>query len=431
MANTAVLRSTSFSVANQHALATILEASQTKSIIASRDIFDISGIKLWARDQPVSSALQRRLLDRQLRNPLETCLLAEDGVTAHTLVQAAEAQLEGAGPLAALLRPHAARLLKETGHLPLHSVPQLLLTAAQTSRPEAFAHALQAMLLCGAMMDAHGGGVAELRMALLCGLLHDLGEMYIDPRYGEADADRELDFVSYQQLVVHPHVGHLLIAQLTNYPAALARAIAEHHERLDGSGYPHGRQRDEVSPLGRMLAVAEAALGCLRGTAASAADAAPSLARASVALRAVPGEFDLNWIGVVEAAARMEPPRRARITTAEVQARLAQLDAAMQGAEARAAELAPQAEAPPLKNALALASHLLGRLRLGWNASGLWSAAAVSVRDAAEVEAIEDELSFRLRAIERAVLLRAGELAPGDAGRLGQLCEALRLAPAN
>ena len=60
---------------------------------------------------------------------------------------------------------------------------------------------------------------------------HDLGEMYIDPRHGEAEADRELDFLSYQQLVVHPHVGHLLIAQLTNYPGALSRAIAEHHER--------------------------------------------------------------------------------------------------------------------------------------------------------------------------------------------------------
>lgn len=72
----------SFTVANQHALATILEASETKSIIAASDIFDISGIKLWARDMPVSSALQRKLLDRQLRNPLESCLLAADGVTA-------------------------------------------------------------------------------------------------------------------------------------------------------------------------------------------------------------------------------------------------------------------------------------------------------------------------------------------------------------
>ena len=404
--------------ANPHALATILEASQTRSIIASRDIFDISGIKLWARDQPVSSALQRKLLDRQLRNPLESCLLAEDGVTAHTLTHAAEEQLAINTPLTALLLPHAGRLLKEVSHLPLHSVPQLLLTASQASKPEAFEHAVQAMLLAGAMMVVHGGGVAELRLALLAGLLHDLGELYIDPRYGEGDPARGLDFVAYQQLVVHPHIGHLLIAQLTNYPGALSRGIAEHHERLDGSGYPHLLRRDEVSPLGRMLAVVEAALGSLRG--------AGSLARASVALRVVPGEFDLHWLAAIEAAARDEPPRPANLTTAEVQGRLERLDATLQAAERQSGELLSQAESPPLKNALALSSHLLARLRLGWNASGLWSASAVSVRDAAEVEAIEDELIFRLRGIERAALLRAGELAPGDAARLGRLCEALR-----
>ena len=416
----AASRSASFSVANQHALATILEASQTKSIIASRDIFDISGIKLWARDQPVSSALQRRLLDRQLRNPLESCLLAEDGVSTHTLVQATESLLERHTPLTALLKPHAARILKEAAQLPLHSVPQLLLTAGQASRPESFDHAVQAMALCGALMDAQGGSIAEMRMALLCGLLHDLGEMYIDPRYGEADADRTLDLLSYQQLVVHPHVGHLLIAQLTNYPSSLPRAIAEHHERLDGSGYPHGLQRDAVSPLGRMLAVTEATLGVLR------AGERETLQRASVALRVVPGEFDLNWVGVVEAAARAEPPRRAALGTSEVQSRLARLETALQSAQVTADALTLQVESPPLKNAISLAQQLLGRLRLGWNASGLWSADAVSARDAAEVEAIEDELLFRLRAIERAAQLRAGELGPGDANRLEQLGAALR-----
>jgi hypothetical protein len=36
----------------------------------------------------VSVALQRKLMDRKLRNPLETCLMAEDGVTSQTLLDA-------------------------------------------------------------------------------------------------------------------------------------------------------------------------------------------------------------------------------------------------------------------------------------------------------------------------------------------------------
>jgi HD-GYP domain-containing protein (c-di-GMP phosphodiesterase class II) len=408
----------SFSTANRHALATILEAAQTKSIIAASDIFDISGIKLWARNRPVSSELQHKLLDRQLRNPLESCLLAEDGVTAQTLVRATESLLAQDTPLVTLLRKHAARIVQEVPHLPLHPVAQLLLTAGQASRPESFDHAVQAMALCGALMQAQGGTTGELRVAMLCGLLHDLGEMYIDPRYGEADADRSLDFESYQQLVVHPHVGRLLLTQLTNYPAALARAVAEHHERLDGSGYPHGLQRESVSALGRLLAVAEAAVAVLRGE-------RPYLARISVALRVVPGEFDLSWVGQIADAARAQPALHGQLEVGGVQLRLTRLDAALNSAQLTAAAVAFDAESPALKEALALTQHLLGRLRTGWNASGLWSGESVAPQDAAEVEAVEDELFFRLRSIVRAAQLRAGELPPADAGRLRVLCESL------
>jgi hypothetical protein len=410
---------TDFTTANPHALATILDASQTKSIIASRDIFDISGTKLWARDRPVSGALQRKLLDRQLRNPLESCLLAEDGVTPQALVQCAQALVELDTPLAALLRPYAARIVQEVPYLPLHSVAQLLLTAGQASRPESFDHAVQAMALAGALMISHGGSTAELRVAMLAGLLHDLGEMYIDPRFGEADADRNLDFQSYQHLVVHPHVGQLLLTQLTNYPAAIARAVAEHHERLDGSGYPHALQRDAVSPLGRLLAVTESALAVLRGE-------RPELARVSIALRVVPGEYDLTWVGAIAAATRAQPVPQAHLDNHTVQARLRRLDLALQGAQDCAKGLAPAAEAPALKDALALAQYLLDRLRAGWYTSGLWNAEALRATEAAEVEAIEDELFFRLGAIERAALLRAGELAAPDAARLNVLCLSLR-----
>ena len=164
--------------------------------------------------------------------------MAEDGVTTATLVEALEALLARPSPLSSLLRPRATKLVQEAAHLPLHSVAQLLLTAGQASRPDTFDHALQAMALAGALMLSHGCSAMELRMAMLGGLLHDLGEMYIDPRYGEADADRSLDFQSYQQLVVHPHVGQLLISQLTDYPKAVS------YTHLD----VYKRQRPAVAP---------------------------------------------------------------------------------------------------------------------------------------------------------------------------------------
>jgi hypothetical protein len=368
----------------------------------------------------VSASLQRKLLDRQLRQPLESCLIAEDGVSPLTLLEALQALLSVTSPLAPILRPHAARLEREVARLPLHPVAQLLLTAGQTARPETFEHAVAAMALNGALMASHGGDTPEIRVAMLCGLLHDLGEMYIDPRHGEVEADRELDFASYQQLVVHPHVGHLLIAQLTNYPGTVSRAIAEHHERLDGSGYPHALPGERISPLGRQLAVTEAALNALRGP-------YETLLHASVALRAVPGEFDLNWVGKVSQAANAQPPLQPVMEPEDIQARLTALSVALQAAQIHIAKAAAQTTHPAMKDALALARFLLERLRAGWNESGMWNPLALAGPDAAEVEAVEDELYIRLRGIQRATLLRAGKLPPAEAAELGALCDSLAM----
>jgi len=407
-----------FSSANPHALASILEASQTRHIIAARDIFDIAGTKLWARDLPVSQALQRKLLDRKLREPLETCLMADDGVTAESLLEVAQAVFRLDSPLACLLKPHADALSAEISKLPIHPVAQLLLSTTQSARPAAFLHAVQAMCLNGALILAQGARPAELRTALLCGLLHDLGEMYIAPAYGEAEADRTLDVISYQQLVVHPHVGRLLITQLTDYPAVVARAIGEHHERLDGSGYPHCLQGDEASAHGRLLAVTETTLAAL-------ADGTAPLSRASIALRVIPGEYDLHWMGLISNIAGAQPSAVALQPAEALRLRLTALDTAMRAAQAATESLTSEAATPSLKQALALTDYLLTRLHSGLVTSGLWSFADVTPQDAAEVEAIEGELRFRLRRIERAVRLRAGTLTDEDTARLDRLCRLL------
>jgi hypothetical protein len=403
-----------FTTANPHALATILEASETRKIIAATDIFDLAGTKLWARNQPVSTELQRKLLDRKLREPLEACLVAEDGVTSTSLCKALVALVEAQTPLAALIIPHAQKLLREAAQLPLHPVVQLLLSAGQAARPVMFDHAVAAMAVAGALMLHQGGQTPEVRLAMLAGLLHDLGEMYIAPEFDEDQADRDLDEYSFRQLVVHPHVGLLLISQLTTYPGAIGRAVAEHHERLDGSGYPHRMSGDRISSLGRLLAVADAALRAPGST----------LRRASVALRAVPGEFDLTWVGHVARAARAQPELEPVIDPEDVCARRAALGEVLSAAERRVASLARDGESPGMRAALQVAAHLVGRIRAGWNESGLWHATAGDV-DAGEVEAMEDELYFRLRGVQRTVLMRLDGLPAGDVERLRALCEAL------
>ena len=210
---------------------------------------------------------------------------------------------------------------------------------------------------------------------------------------------------------MHPHVGRLLVAQLTDYPFEIARAIAEHHELSDGSGYPHRLRGEQLSVQGRLLAVTEAALAAL-------ADPTASASRASIALRVVPGEYDLRWVGLITQVVREQPATRALREANELQSRLTALELVMRGAQAAAQELLAEAATPALRDALSLTEHLLSRLHGGLMTSGLWSLEEVATQDAAEVEAIEGELRARLRKIERAVRLAAGVLTDEDAARL-------------
>lgn len=412
--------STAFRTANPHALACILETAETRSVMAATDIFDAQGIKLWARDQPVTADLQRRLADRRLREPLETSLRVEDGVTGDTLADALQRLSGDDGPLCGLLRPHAARLMAEARQLPLEPAAQLLLSVAQSSRAAAFEHALRTMALCATLAADAGGDRPEIRAALLAGLLHDLGEIYLSPRHGEDQAEREQDFVSYQQLVVHPHVGSLILRQLTGYPGSVAEAVAEHHERLDGSGYPRALTRAQISPLGRLLAVSQAVVHALR-------DPHATLLHASVALRAVPGEFDEAWIGRISRAAREAGSTEAVMETAELDARRAALDALLSHNESRARMLAQETAPGTLHEAAELACHLLARIRTGWNESGLWADGPTLSAQAAELEAVEDELYRRLRGVQRVTRLRAGALDAADACRLQDFCDQLAM----
>ncbi len=407
-----------FRVANPHALATILEASETRSIIASSDIFDINGMKLWARNQPVTPDLQRKLMDRSLRKPLETCLMAEDGVTPTSLKQALARLIDTEGVLSPLLRPHAAALMHGVAGIRLHSVVQLLISAVETARPAAFAHALDAMAVAGALMHANGGDERLIGQAMTAGLLHDVGEMYISPEYGEADANTTLDVDAYRQLVVHPHVGQLLLGQLTDYPRDIVRAVAEHHERLDGSGYPHLLTGERMSALGKLLSATEEALAALRLPDAT-------LHHASVALRVVPGEFDDHLAGPLAAAARAVPPLLARRSGEDLLHALAQLDFALQGAMNRLALMLPEQPSASLARSADLCGHLLHKLRQGWNESGLWGPGAIGIDQVAEAEAVLDALAHRLALIERVVRLSAGELSGPEQDSLDGFCAAL------
>lgn len=89
----------------------------------------------------------------------------------------------------------------------------------------------------------------------LAGWLHDIGKIVIPNQILRKPASLTED--EYQS--IKKHVGYSLdILQSFNLNEHVLRAIGEHHERYDGTGYPQGKSKEEISIEGRILAITDA-----------------------------------------------------------------------------------------------------------------------------------------------------------------------------
>jgi HD-GYP domain-containing protein (c-di-GMP phosphodiesterase class II) len=89
----------------------------------------------------------------------------------------------------------------------------------------------------------------------LAGLLHDAG-MILVPQ--EALSRRgPLSRDELERVRAHPAHGRRLLAEAGGFPQSVLRAVAEHHEQHNGLGYPHGLRGDQISRMGRMLALCD------------------------------------------------------------------------------------------------------------------------------------------------------------------------------
>jgi HD-GYP domain-containing protein (c-di-GMP phosphodiesterase class II) len=85
-------------------------------------------------------------------------------------------------------------------------------------------------------------------------LLHDIGKIGIPDKVLGKTAP--LTSREYEQIKKHPGVGYQIMYEVELLRNTLP-AIIEHHERLDGSGYPFGLKNGKISLMGRIVAVAD------------------------------------------------------------------------------------------------------------------------------------------------------------------------------
>ena len=103
--------------------------------------------------------------------------------------------------------------------------------------------------------EALGLAPARLRRLAIGGLLHDIGKLSTPTEVLRKPAS--LDDREFALIREHPEHGRELLSGLGGFDVTVQRLVLDHHERLDGSGYPRGLAADALDLETRILSVCD------------------------------------------------------------------------------------------------------------------------------------------------------------------------------
>jgi len=119
-----------------------------------------------------------------------------------------------------------------------------------------FTHACNVSTYC-ALIAVRAGNcdAAELAEIAAGGILHDIGKRHIPVHV--LNKSRGLTDQEWELMRQHPVTGYKELASRGDLSEGQLMMVYQHHERLDGSGYPDGVKGDKIHPWGKICAVAD------------------------------------------------------------------------------------------------------------------------------------------------------------------------------
>lgn len=164
---------------------------------------------------------------------------------------------EAAAKVSNALRLHE-RALAATHHLEeaYRTTVRLLERISEVLGVEPHGHAARVAALSANLARRLGWSSTDSALLQAAATLHDIGKLAVPAHVLQHPGP--LDTAGWESIRRHPRSGSEILADADHPLIDMARTIAEyHHERWDGSGYPHGLSGTQIPEVARIVAVAD------------------------------------------------------------------------------------------------------------------------------------------------------------------------------
>ncbi|MEO4054372.1 HD-GYP domain-containing protein [Solibacillus sp. CAU 1738] len=130
-----------------------------------------------------------------------------------------------------------------------------ILTDAYIYDEYLYHHSFQVTMYSIAIAKEMGYSYDDLRLIGIGAMLHDIGKLLIPPEI--LKKPDQLTNEEYDEMKLHTRYGFDLLRNLHSVSLLVAHCAFQHHERIDGSGYPRGLVDFEIHPFAKIIGVAD------------------------------------------------------------------------------------------------------------------------------------------------------------------------------
>lgn len=233
------------------------KVNDSKQVLASSDILNAAGAVIAKSGTPINKATTQRLAKFKLQQPIESSVEIEGDVNGNTLF----AHITKVVNQDAICKSIHAQYELHTELQWLCSYyqtfPQVrqMITVLALRMKRVYQQSLYSAWLVTLIGKKMGLPQKDMESLFLAALAHDVGMLHIDEQL--LNKKEALTPEEWRRIYAHPVIGEKVLSNISGISSATTRAIREHHEKCDGTGYPSGRFESEISQQGHILALAD------------------------------------------------------------------------------------------------------------------------------------------------------------------------------
>jgi putative nucleotidyltransferase with HDIG domain len=131
---------------------------------------------------------------------------------------------------------------------------QVLMLSMKSHDDYTYRHNIAVSMLASKLATWLGYSDSEVNRIAFCGLLHDIGKTRIPSEI--LNKTEKLTKNEFAIMKNHTTFGYDML-QEQEFEEDVLRVALEHHERDDGSGYPHGKKSEEIHPYAKLIAIVD------------------------------------------------------------------------------------------------------------------------------------------------------------------------------